>query len=105
MIEPTESESLAELDRFCDAMVSIRGEIAEVESGQADAEDNVLRNAPHTAAMATADEWPHVYSRKQAVYPADWLQASKFWPSVARIDNAYGDRNLQCSCAPMEAFV
>ena len=105
MIEPTESESLAELDRFCDAMVSIRGEIAEVEAGEADVEDNVLRNAPHTAAMATADEWSHAYSRQQAVYPADWLREAKFWPSVARIDNAYGDRNLQCSCAPMEAFV
>lgn len=104
MIEPTESESLEELDRFCDALISIRDEIRAVENGKADGEDNVLKNAPHTAAAVTADEWPYPYPRSQAAYPAPWLSASKFWPSVGRVDNAFGDRNLQCSCPPMSAY-
>ena len=104
MIEPTESESKAELDRFCDAMIAIRTEIQELELGTADAEDNVLKNAPHTAAHVTSDEWTHPYSREQAAYPAGWSRATKFWPSVGRVDNAWGDRNLVCSCPPMEAY-
>lgn len=104
MIEPTESESLAELDRFCDALISIRDEIRAVEAGQADAEDNVLINAPHTVAVVTADEWTHPYSRQQAAFPAPWSMTNKFWPAVGRVDNAYGDRNLQCSCPPMSAY-
>ncbi|NND14029.1 MAG: aminomethyl-transferring glycine dehydrogenase [Acidimicrobiia bacterium] len=104
MIEPTESESLAEIDRFCDAMISIREEIREIEDGKADPVDNVLHNAPHTAAQVARDEWTHPYSRKQAAYPAPWLIASKFWPAVSRIDNAFGDRNLFCECVPVEAY-
>ena len=104
MIEPTESESLRELDRFCDTMISIRAEIEQVELGIADAEDNVLKNAPHTAAMVTADEWTHPYTRQQAAYPAPWTLAHKFWPSVRRVDNAYGDRNLMCACPPVESY-
>ncbi|MBT8199387.1 MAG: aminomethyl-transferring glycine dehydrogenase [Acidimicrobiia bacterium] len=104
MIEPTESESLAEIDRFCDAMISIREEIREIEEGKADPVDNVLHNAPHTAAQVARDEWTHPYSRKQAAYPAPWLHASKFWPAVSRIDNAFGDRNLFCECVPVEAY-
>ena len=104
MIEPTESESLAELDRFCDALISIRDEIREIDTGHADAEDNVLVNAPHTVAVVTADEWTHPYSRQQAAFPAPWSHANKFWPAVGRVDNAYGDRNLQCSCPPMSAY-
>jgi len=104
MIEPTESESKPELDRFCDALLQIRSEIKDIESGDANAEDNVLKNAPHTAASTLAEEWPHSYSRKNAVYPLDHLKTNKFWPSVGRIDNAYGDRNLFCSCIPTEDF-
>ena len=104
MIEPTESESRAELDRFCDALIAIRAEIRAVEEGTADPDDNVLVNAPHTLAEVTADEWTHPYSRAQAAYPAEWLHRSKFWPAVGRVDNAFGDRNLQCSCPPMEAY-
>ena len=106
MIEPTESESKAELDRFCDAMISIRAEIAAIESGQADRSNNVLKNAPHTAASVTAAEWNHPYTREQAVFPpsAPWLRQHKYWPAVARIDNAYGDRNLVCSCPPIDAY-
>jgi glycine dehydrogenase len=104
MIEPTESESRAELDRLCDALISIRAEIEQVELGIADKQDNALKNAPHTAAMVTADEWEHAYSRTQAAYPAAWTRDWKFWPSVRRVDNAYGDRNLVCSCPPMEAY-
>jgi glycine dehydrogenase len=104
MVEPTESESKYELDRFCAAMGSIREEIAEVEKGIADPEDNVLKNAPHTPGMATADEWNHPYSRSKAVFPAPWTVESKFWPPVRRVDNAYGDRNLVCACPPMEAY-
>ena len=104
MIEPTESEPKAELDRFCDAMISIRAEIQEVELGLADADDNVLKHAPHTAAHVTADDWPHAYGREKAAYPAPWLREAKFWPAVGRVDNAFGDRNLVCSCPPMEAY-
>ncbi len=101
MVEPTESESLEELDRFCDAMIGIREEIREIETGKADKDQNVLKNAPHTAARATADEWPYPYSREKAVFPHESLRSYKFWPPVARIDNAYGDRNLFCSCVPV----
>ena len=104
MIEPTESESMEELDRFCDAMIAIRREIQAVIDGRADPEDNVLKNAPHTAAEATSDDWTHPYSREQAVYPLPFVRANKFWPSVARIDNAYGDRHLVCSCLPVAAY-
>lgn len=104
MIEPTESENLAELDRFCEAMICIRQEIAEIESGGADVEMNVLKNAPHTAAVACADEWPYPYRRSQAVFPLSWVQERKFWPSVGRVDNAYGDRNLLCSCPSIENY-
>ena len=104
MVEPTESESRYELDRFCTAMTIIRKEIAEVESGTADQEDNVLKNAPHTSLMAAAEEWNHSYTRSKAVFPASWTVDSKFWPPVRRVDNAYGDRNLVCSCLPVEAY-
>ena len=104
MVEPTESESKAELDRFCDALIAIRTEIQEVELGQADAADNVLKNAPHTVAEVTADEWTHPYTRQQAAWPAPWSREAKFWPSAGRVDNAWGDRNLVCSCPPMEAY-
>ena len=104
MVEPTESESKQELDRFCEAMISIREEIAEIESGKADREDNLLKNAPHTAEVAIADDWNHSYSRQRAVFPTSWTRQHKFWPSVGRIDNAYGDRNLICSCLPMDAY-
>ncbi len=104
MIEPTESESKEELDRFCDAMIAIHGEIKAVESGEADRKDNVLKNAPHTAAMVTADEWSHPYTRTLAAYPSRGTREHKFWPAVGRVDNVYGDRNLVCSCVPMEAY-
>jgi len=104
MVEPTESESLAELDRFCEAMVRIRGEIARVVEGKIDAKDNPLKNAPHTAGMVTADAWPHPYTREEAAFPAPWTREKKFWPHVARIDNAYGDRNLICLCPPIESY-
>jgi len=104
MVEPTESESKAELDRFCDAMISIRKEIAEVEAGRADAKDNVLKHAPHTAATVLVHEWTRPYTREQAVYPMESVRANKFWPSVSRIDSAYGDRNLICSCTPIEQY-
>jgi glycine dehydrogenase len=102
MIEPTESESKAELDRFCEAMISIRKEIADIESGQADRTDNLLKNAPHTAAAIASSQWKHPYTREQAAFPASWTRQHKFWPAVGRIDNPYGDRNLVCSCPPME---
>ena len=105
MIEPTESESKAELDRFCDAMIAIREEIRAIETGTADRADNPLKNAPHTAARITADEWTHPYPRSQAAYPAPWVRESKFWPATARIESAYGDRNLVCSCPPTDSYV
>ncbi|MCL4123481.1 UNVERIFIED_CONTAM: hypothetical protein GTU68_024456 [Idotea baltica] len=104
MIEPTESESKQELDRFCDALISIRAEIAEIENGEASLEDNVLLNAPHTMEVVMADVWERPYSRNKAAFPADYIKSSKFWPSVSRIDSAYGDRNLVCSCLPLEAY-
>jgi glycine dehydrogenase len=104
MIEPTESESKDELDRFCDALVSIHAEIEAVASGKADRQSNVLKNAPHTARHITADKWDRPYSREQAAFPAPWTREHKFWPAVARIDNVYGDRNLFCSCPPLEEF-
>jgi glycine dehydrogenase len=102
MVEPTESESKAELDRFCDAMIAIHAEMAAIEEGRIDKLDNPLKNAPHTAQTVTASEWPHPYPREQAAYPAPWLREHKFWPSVGRIDNVWGDRNLFCSCVPMD---
>ncbi|MEM1168183.1 MAG: aminomethyl-transferring glycine dehydrogenase [Cyanobacteria bacterium P01_H01_bin.35] len=104
MVEPTESESKEELDRFCDAMISIRQEIEEIETGKADKEDNLLKNAPHTAESLMVDEWQHGYSRQRAAYPAPWTREHKFWPSVGRVDNAFGDRNFVCSCLPIEAY-
>lgn len=104
MVEPTESESKEELDRFCDAMIAIRGEIAAIEAGEMDAADNSLKNAPHTAESLMVSEWNHPYSREAAAYPAPWTKDYKFWPSVGRIDNAFGDRNFVCSCVPMDAY-
>ncbi|MCE9539750.1 MAG: aminomethyl-transferring glycine dehydrogenase [Bacteroidetes bacterium] len=104
MIEPTESESKEELDRFCSVMIHIRKEIDEISSGFADKDDNVLKNAPHTAKSVITDDWKHNYSREKAVFPLNWIKDSKFWPSVARIDNAHGDRNLICACPPIEAY-
>ena len=106
MVEPTESESKAELDRFCEAMIAIRQEIAEIEQGQIDRANNPLKNAPHTAAAISATEWNHPYTREQAAFPssAPWLRVHKYWPPVARVDNAYGDRNLVCACPPIEAY-
>lgn len=103
MVEPTESESKAELDRFCDAMIAIREEIREIEDGKVDRKNNLLKNAPHTA-LALTEEWERPYSRKQAVYPTQWTHENKFWAAVGRIDQAYGDRNLVCACPPMEAY-
>jgi glycine dehydrogenase len=105
MIEPTESEPKAELDRFCDALIAIRKEIEAVVAGAADAKDNVLKNAPHTADVVASDDWPHPYSREQAAYPLAFVRASKVWPAVSRIDNPYGDRNLICACPPMEDYL
>jgi len=104
MIEPTESEPLGELDRFCEALLQIREEIREVEMGLADRANNVLKHAPHTAVLVTGDEWDRPYPRTKAAYPASWSRANKFWPSVGRINNTYGDRNLVCVCPPMEAY-
>lgn len=104
MIEPTESEPKDELDRFCDALLSIRKEIHAVENGSADRKDNVLKNAPHTMHEVTRDNWSHTYSRQEAAFPLPYVAAHKFWPSVGRVDNAYGDRNLVCACPPMEAY-
>ena len=105
MIEPTESEPKAEMDRFVDALIEIRNEIREVEEGKADKENNVLKHAPHTASIITADEWTRSYSRQKAAYPLPFVKEAKFWPSVSRVDNAYGDRNLVCSCLPMEEYM
>ena len=104
MIEPTESESRAELDRFCQALISIRAEIEQVELGLQDRVDNVLKNAPHTARVVTADAWDHGYTRAQAAFPAPWLKEHKFWPHVGRVNNAWGDRNLICACPPIESY-
>jgi glycine dehydrogenase len=100
MVEPTESEDKAEIDRFCDAMIRVRQEIEDVVTGRADSRDNLLKGAPHTAAAVAASDWPHPYSREQAAFPLPFVRAHKFWPAIGRIDNAYGDRNLFCSCVP-----
>ncbi len=105
MVEPTESESKFELDRFCDAMMAIREEIREIEEGKADKTDNVLKNAPHTALEVVSDEWKHPYSRTKAAYPVEGIKENKFWPAVARVDDAYGDRNFICSCEPIESYM
>lgn len=105
MVEPTESESLQELERFIETMIAIKAELEEIKSGKADKDDNALKNAPHTAAEVTADEWKHSYSRTKAAYPLAWIAENKFWPAVARVDNGYGDRNLVCTCAPMDSYL
>jgi glycine dehydrogenase len=104
MIEPTESESKAELDRFCDALIAIRQEIREIEQGQLDRQDNPLKNAPHTAAAVTAAEWRHAYSRERAAFPAPWTREHKFWPPIARVNDVHGDRNLVCACPPIDSY-
>ena len=98
MIEPTESESRAELDRFCDALLGIYEEAKHIERGEIDAKDNPLKNAPHTQSVVTADDWQHPYTRQTAAFPADWLKVHKFWPPVARVDNPYGDHHFVCAC-------
>ncbi|KAI5290266.1 glycine decarboxylase subunit P [Ascosphaera acerosa] len=102
MIEPTESESKAELDRFCDALIAIRGEIAAVEAGEQPREGNVLKNAPHTQRDLLSDAWDRPYTREKAAYPLPYLTEKKFWPTVTRVDDAYGDQNLFCTCGPVE---
>jgi len=104
MIEPTESEPVEEMDRFCEAMIAIRNEIAAIENGRADKTDNVLKMAPHTAQELCADEWNHAYSRTQAAYPVEGIKANKFWPAVGRVDNAFGDRNLICTCPSIHEY-
>ena len=104
MIEPTESESRVELDRFCDVMISIHGEITDIIDGKSDAKDNLLKNAPHTSGVLCANEWSHPYTREQAGFPLPYLRSHKFWPSVSRIDNVHGDRNLVCTCDTVEAY-
>src|SRR5204863_3376373 len=104
MVEPTESESKAELDRFCEAMILIHGEITAIESGKADKQNNLLKYAPHTADQIAADNWNHPYTREQAAFPAPWLHDHKFWPYVSRIDNVFGDRNPVCTCVGMENY-
>jgi glycine dehydrogenase len=104
MVEPTESESLAELDRFCDAMIAIRGEIAKVESGAWPRDDNPLKGAPHTAEALLASDWAHPYSREEAAYPLKALRLDKYWSPVGRVDNVWGDRHLSCACPPLSAY-
>ncbi len=104
MVEPTESESLAELDRFCDAMIAIRGEIAEIEAGLQPRDNNVLTNAPHTADTLLADSWQRPYPREKAAYPLPWLRGNKYWPPVSRIDNVHGDRHFVCACPPIDSY-
>ncbi|HEY6625419.1 MAG TPA: glycine dehydrogenase (aminomethyl-transferring), partial [Ignavibacteriaceae bacterium] len=104
MVEPTESESKAELDRYCDALISIREEMREIEEGKYSKEENVLKNSPHTMTSVISDDWKYSYSREKAAYPLPFTRESKFWPTVRRIDNAYGDRNLVCSCLPIEEY-
>jgi glycine dehydrogenase len=104
MIEPTESETKDELDRFCDAMIAIHGEMQAVANGESDKTNNPLKHAPHTAKVVCATDWAHPSSRETAAFPALWTRAGKFWPAVGRVDNVYGDRNLVCSCAGMEAY-
>ena len=104
MIEPTESESKEELDRFIAALQSIYGEVQAIIKGESDKEDNPLKNSPHTAKVVTADQWEHGYSRQQAAFPLPYLLENKYWPPVGRVDDAYGDRNLICTCDPIEAY-
>ena len=104
MIEPTESESKEELDRFCEALISIRREIAAIEAGQIDPQNNLLKNAPHPAEVLVSENWNRPYSREEAAFPAPWVRERKFWTPVARIDNVYGDRNLVCSCPGMDDY-
>jgi glycine dehydrogenase len=104
MIEPTESESLDEMDKFIEAMISIRKEISDIESGNSSKENNLLINSPHTAIEVTADNWVYPYSRTEAAYPLPWVMEAKFWPAVKRVDNAYGDRNLMCTCPSVEEY-
>jgi glycine dehydrogenase len=104
MVEPTESEAKDELDRFCEALIAIRAEIQAVIDGKADRKDNVLKNSPHTAGAVTAEDWTHPYSREQAAFPLPFVRSNKYWPSVGRIDNPYGDRNLMCSCPPIAEY-
>ena len=104
MVEPTESESLDELDRFCDAMISIYNEIKDIAKGNSDKVNNPLKNAPHTSVHVTDEEWNHNYSRQKAAYPLDYIKNNKFWPAVGRIDNSYGDRNLFCTCPPIDDY-
>ena len=104
MVEPTESESKQELDRFVSAMNEIRTEIQNIIDGKQDKTDNPLKNAPHTAQAVVSDDWPHSYSRQQAAFPLPWLKENKFWPPVGRIDDAWGDRNLVCTCDPVESY-
>jgi glycine dehydrogenase len=104
MIEPTESEDKAELDRFCDALIAIYHEIHAIETGAIDKLDNALKNAPHTQAVVCADEWNHSYNRQVAAFPLPYVRLNKFWPSVARINNTHGDRNLICTCEPVSSY-
>lgn len=104
MIEPTESEDKGELDRFCDALLAIRAEIKAIEDGVSNKLDNPLKNAPHTQLVICADEWNYSYTRQQAAYPLPYVSANKFWPSVSRVNNTYGDRNLVCTCEPIESY-
>lgn len=104
MVEPTESEDKGELDRFCEAMLSIRAEAAAVERGEIAVEDSPLRHAPHTATVIARDDWDRPYSREVGAFPAPWVRERKFWPAVSRIDNVYGDRHLMCACPPVEAY-
>jgi glycine dehydrogenase len=104
MVEPTESEPKHELDRFCDAMIAIRQEIEAIEKGTSDANNNPLKNAPHTAAVISGDNWDRPYSRQQAAFPLPYVAANKFWPSVGRVNDTHGDRTLICSCPPLEAY-
>jgi glycine dehydrogenase len=104
MVEPTESESVHELNRFIEAMISIHGEMMDIREGKSDKHDNLLRNAPHTAEAVVSDNWSHPYSREKAAYPLKWVADNKLWPSSGRVDNAFGDRNLQCSCAPIDSY-
>ncbi len=104
MIEPTESESLAELDRFIEAMIKIRSEISDIESGKQPRENNVLKNAPHPMHILLKKEWDRPYSREEAAYPVPGLRKKKFWPTVGRLDDLYGDRNLMCSCPPLDSY-
>jgi glycine dehydrogenase len=105
MVEPTESESKQELDRFVEMMIAIKQELEDIKNGKADKADNLIANAPHTATEAAADEWNHPYTRQQAAFPLPWVAQNKFWPFVSKIDAGYGDRNLVCTCAPIEEYM